>query len=112
MLTNTLLIGRRVKEFRRRAHFTQEKLAEYTDLSVQHIGNIEKGRKQASLSSFIRIADALGITTDLLLLGNCDNEITVHVCEFAELIIGCSNPERDAILDAAIVMSKALRDKK
>jgi transcriptional regulator with XRE-family HTH domain len=109
MSANRILIGSRVKEFRKRARFTQENLAEYTNLTVQHIGNIETGRKCASLDTIIEIADALGATVDLLLLGNYDSVTAVHVCEFAELIIGLDMDEQDAILDAAIDMAKALQ---
>ena len=109
MSANLSLIGSRIKEFRRRAHLTQENLAEYTNLTVQHIGNIETGRKGASIDTLIGIADALGITVDLLLLGNCDSEIIVHVCEFAELIINYDMDGRDAILDAAIATAEALQ---
>ena len=109
-MVNLSQIGSRVREFRRRAQFTQQNLAEYTSLSVQHIGNIETGRKRPSIDTLIGIADALGATVDLLLLGNCDSEIVVHVCEFAELIINRSIDERDAILDAAIAMAKMLQE--
>ncbi|MDR2572417.1 MAG: helix-turn-helix transcriptional regulator [Oscillospiraceae bacterium] len=108
MPANLSLLGSRVKEFRRRAQITQQNLAQQTNLSVQYIGNLETGRKGASLNTLIEIADALGATVDLLLLGNLDSEISVHVCEFAELIIGRNNDERDAILEAAIAMSDAL----
>jgi len=109
MAANLSLIGSRVKEFRRRAQITQEYLAEQTNLSVQFIGSLENGRRGASIDTLIEIADALGATVDLLLLGNLDSEIAVHVCEFAELIIGRSYDERDAILEAAVAMSDALR---
>jgi len=108
MSANLSLIGSRVKEFRRRAQITQEYLAEQTNLSVKYIGNLENGRKGASLNTLIEIADALGATADLLLRGNLDSEIAVYVCEFAELLIGRSYDERDAILEAAIAMSDAL----
>ena len=110
MPANLSLIGSRVKEFRRRAQITQENLAEQTNLSVKYIGNLENGRKGAGLNTLIEIADALGATVDLLLLGNLDSEIVAHVCEFAELIIDRSYDERDAILEAAIAMSVALRN--
>jgi transcriptional regulator with XRE-family HTH domain len=109
MPANLSLIGSRVKEFRRRAKITQEYLAEQTNLSVKYIGNLENGRKGASLNTIIEIADALGATVDLLLLGNLDSEISAHVCECAELIIDKNYDERDAILEAAIAMSHALR---
>lgn len=109
MSANLSLIGSRIREFRRRARFTQENLAEHTNLTVQYIGNIETGRKRASIDTLIDIADALGATVDLLLLGNYDSGIAAHVCEFAELIIDCDIDECDAILDAAIAMAEALR---
>jgi len=109
MSANLSLIGSRVREFRQRAQITQENLAEQTNLSVQYIGNLENGRKGASLNTLIEIAGALGATADLLLLGNLDSEIAAHVCEFAELIIDRSYDERDAILEAAVAMSDALR---
>ena len=112
MPANLLLIGSRVKKYRRRARLTQENLAELTNLTVQHIGNIETGRKSPSIDSLIGIADALGITADLLLLGNLESEIAVHVCEFAELIISLNNDERDAILEATIAIAKALQTRK
>jgi len=111
MSANLLLIGSRVKEFRRRVHFTQENLAEHTNLSAKFIGSLENGRKGVSVDTLIGIADALGATADLLLHGNLDSEIAVHVCEFAELIIDRDNNDRDAILDAAIAMAKTLHRK-
>lgn len=112
MSVNLELIGARVKEFRRRAHLTRENLAESANLSVRFIGHIETGRKRASIDTLIGIADALGATVDLFLLGNYDSEIAVHVCEFAELIVGSEIDERDAILDAAIAVAAVLRSAK
>jgi len=109
MSANLSLIGSRVRKFRKQKYFTQENLAEFATLSVQHIRNIETGKKRASIDSYIKIADTLGVTLDLLFLGNCDSEIIVHVCEFAELIMNCAIDERDTILDAAITMAETLR---
>jgi transcriptional regulator with XRE-family HTH domain len=91
-------------------HFSRESLAENANLSVRFIGHIETGRKRASVDTLIGIADALGITVDLLLLGNCDSEIIGHVCEFAELIIDRDDDDRDAILDAAIAIAVSLHN--
>lgn len=111
MSANFLLIGSRVKEFRKRARFTQENLAEYTNFSVQHIGNIETGRKRASLDAIIGIAEALGATVDLLLLDSYDSEIAMYVCAFAQLLIERDIYEQRAILNAAISVASELRKK-
>jgi len=87
-------------------------LAERTGLSIQHVGNIETGRKRARVDTLIKIADTLSVTVNLLLLGNCDSEIIAHVCEFAELLLNLDMDERDMILDAAIVAAYALQSEK
>ncbi len=40
---------------------TQEQLAEKSDLSLNFIGNLERGEKMASLETILRLADALGL---------------------------------------------------
>ena len=46
---------------------TQEALAEKVDVSTSYIGHIERGQKRCSLETLVSIADALGVTPDLLL---------------------------------------------
>lgn len=45
---------------------TQEKLAERTELSITAIQKIEAGKGGARLETAIRIADALGVSLDIL----------------------------------------------
>ena len=63
------LIGKRVKAERNNRGYTQERLAELTDLSLPFISNIENGQSEPSVKTLIRIANALGTTSDALL---CD----------------------------------------
>ena len=69
MKTNLKLIGKQLTTHRIQNHLTQEILAERSELSVPYISNIERGKKQVSLSSLIAIANALNTTPDTLL---CD----------------------------------------
>lgn len=55
-------IGRRIREFRHKARFSQEKLAEAIDMSFQQIQKYENGRSKLNTSTLQLIADALGIT--------------------------------------------------
>ena len=60
-------IGARIKAARDRVHLTQEQLAEIIDISPTHMSVIERGVKTPKLDTFVRIANALGVSTDALL---------------------------------------------
>lgn len=60
------------EEIRRRRNakkLTQEALAELADLSLGAIKQVELGRNEPSVKTLIKIAHALGVTTDELLHG-------------------------------------------
>ena len=60
-------IGARIKAARERVHLTQEQLAEIIDICPTHMSVIERGVKTPKLDTFVRIANALGVSTDALL---------------------------------------------
>ena len=62
MSLNFKLIGRRVKETRTLRRISQAELAERIDKSVPYISHIEIATKQASLTTLVQIANALGVT--------------------------------------------------
>lgn len=63
---NNLEIGKKVKELRNRKGFSQEELAEITQLSLRTIQRIENGETEARGDSLKRIAQALNITPEEL----------------------------------------------
>ena len=62
-----IAIGARIRAARERVHLTQEQLAEIIDISPTHMSVIERGVKTPKLDTFVRIANALGVSTDALL---------------------------------------------
>ena len=62
-----LTMGDRIKEVRKKQKLTQEQLAERLDVSVEFIGQIERGLKLPSMQVFIRIIEALNVSADYLL---------------------------------------------
>lgn len=55
------LFGKKLRELRRSRDITQEKLAEMSGLSLQYIGEIERNRRNPSLTSMESLAEALNI---------------------------------------------------
>ena len=55
------LLGEAIRAKRRRAGFSQERLAEKADLSTVFISRIERGKESPSVDNLLRIAKALGV---------------------------------------------------
>lgn len=69
-------MGPRVKVVREKAGYTQEKLAELMDVSVQYLAKLEAGRVGISLPNFVSLCEILGISADYLLWGErCENDM-------------------------------------
>lgn len=65
-----LTIGDRIKEARKKQKLTQEQLAELLDISVEFVGQIERGLKLPSMHVFIKLIEALNVSADYLLRGS------------------------------------------
>jgi transcriptional regulator with XRE-family HTH domain len=55
------IIGEKIRQFRKRAKFTQEELAEKADLHPVYLGELERGEESASVHCLMRIAKALRV---------------------------------------------------
>ncbi len=56
------LVGKRIQAFRRDIGLTQDQLAEKAGLSLKHLGEIERGRGNPTLTSLENLAAALKIS--------------------------------------------------
>ena len=108
MELNFKLIGQKVKKFRTQNKMTQSTLAEYTNITDIYISNIETGKKHASLETLVQISNVLGVTMDMLLVGNLVNENKLYYPELTLLLQDCSSYERRIIYDIAIAVKESL----
>lgn len=60
-MNNKKLLGKRIKELRKAAGYTQEKLAEMIDIETTSLSGIESGRHFPSLPTIERIANNLNV---------------------------------------------------
>lgn len=73
-------IGKRLSDARKKKGYTQERLANLTDLSVKMISAAENGHKAMRPENIIKICECLSISTDYLLRGESDNLRTMADC--------------------------------
>lgn len=102
---NLKAIGTRIKEARESNNMTQERLAEIVGLSPTHISVIERGVKAPKLETFIKIANALNVTSDALLLDVLDNSLQITANELSKQIEKLSSEEQRKILKVVRVLT-------
>lgn len=81
-------LGQRIKAAREDRGLTQEQLAENVGLSPMHISVIERGVKPPKLDTFVRIANALGVSADLLLQDSVENTAKVVISDISRMVEG------------------------
>lgn len=99
-------IGSRIKAAREKKQITQEELAGLLDMSTTHISVIERGVKPPRLETLIRIANALDVSSDYLLMDILDNPADVVAGELAEIISKLSPKEKEKALTIIRVLSE------
>jgi len=111
MTLNYLIIGKRIKEARKKKLLSQAQLCEIVGLSDGYVSYIETAVKSVSLDVFVRIANALEVTADELL---AENLLTNRqVClngEFADLLGDCTAYERRVLIEVARATKQILRE--
>ena len=85
-------IGCRIREARLKLGMSQAALAERSRISLPHISDVELGKKKMQVATFIRIAEALQISTDELLRPDIPEVRNIYSSELAEAL------EADSIL--------------
>jgi len=95
-MSNALLkeIGQRMALSRKKAGYTQEKLADLTGLSVKMISASENAHKAMRPENIVKICNCLSISTDYLLKGE---DATLQTLIGSERILILSSKQRVAL---------------
>lgn len=103
-------LGKRLRQERRKMHWTQEKLAERIDVSDAYIGQIERGERSLSLDTLIRLANELGVTVDYLLQDSIELTDDQFVDQVRQIMLNRSSKEKQMALDVIKLMFTHLDD--
>lgn len=89
--------GARIKESRKLKGMTQETLAEITDLGTTYISDIERGAKFPSLTSFIKIVNALDVSSDFILRGELESGKTYLYDDLTKKLENLTPQQREGV---------------
>ena len=92
-----MTVGERIQELRKKKGFSQEKLAEYLNMSRQAVAKWEQNVCEPNLDCLARMSDLFGVDLDYLIRGKASEEINSgNVVREKETII---IKEKDNLLD-------------
>ena len=107
-----IVIGKRIKEYRKRKKWTQEILGERSGVEPSNISHIERAATKLSLPTLIKIANALGVTLDELVYDNLKKSEHVSLSCINELLTDCTPEELRAICEVVKATKSVLRASK
>lgn len=100
-------IGKNIRKFRLARKLRQEDLAEKTN----YIGMVERGEKIPSLETFIKIVNALGVSSDMVLTDVLETGYTVKNSMLNEKLEKLASEDRNRIyevIDTLVKQSKQI----
>lgn len=104
-----VIIGKRIKEYRKKLGFTQEALAELSEVEPSNISHIERAATKLSLPTLVKIANALDVSLDELVYNNLKKSAHISIAAIDELLADCTPSELTAISEIVRTTKAILR---
>lgn len=99
-------IGKNIRKYRLKKKLRQEDLAEKTGLTTNYIGMVERGEKIPSLETFIKILNALEVSSDMILADVLETGYIVKNSILNEKLAKLSPEDREQIYEVIDTLMK------
>lgn len=111
MDTITKLVGTRIRGFRKEQRLSQEELAEKCSLHPTYIGQLERGEKNPTIESVMKIANGLAIPIDQLFINiPCSNSQAVdYIPDRIMYLVAELSPKEQRVIYELIIQALKLR---
>ena len=101
-------VGARIQKARKKRHLTQSDLAEKTDIALSHMSDIETGKANFGVDILVRMAEALGVSTDWLLQPDTPERGAIYAEEVANLMNDCTPKEAETMIHSLEELKKLI----
>ncbi len=99
-------LGSKIREQRLKKGLTQEKLAEKCGISPSYIGIIERGDKKLSITTLVKIASVLDISTDYLLSDSLNISQDASLKQVLSDVKELKNDEMDLLINVVNTIAR------
>ena len=91
-------VGERIREARKAKKLTQNQLADELEVSPAYISDIEMGKVNFGITTFMKITEALQISADRLLCTNIPEMEHINSTEISNILKGRDQSEVQSII--------------
>ena len=100
MSTDSIMVNERVRLYSVSSELSQAALAEKADLHTTYIGQIERGEKNPTIETLLKIANALDLSPELFFTHLSSGDETKSTAEECyQLLLGLSSQDQQHILE-------------
>lgn len=92
-------LGYKLRKLRKASGLTQEALAEYLDVTVSYVGQLERGERHPSLDTIEKISKSLNLPVHDLLNDDESSPQDVWIKRYATLLRKCTPRQLAAMYD-------------
>lgn len=100
------LIGKRIKEARKKVGISQEKLGELIDVATAYVSRVERGSSHVNLKKLSQISVALNIPIEELVSDTTTKSKNYLSKEFQEVLSRCTPDQQSLIYNIARIVSE------
>ena len=101
-------VGERIREARKTKKLTQNQLADEIEVSPAYISDIEMGKVNFGITTFMKITEALQISADRLLCTNIPEMEQINNSEISNILKGRDQSEIQSIIHILKEMIKLI----
>jgi len=111
-MSSSAEIGARIREARLALKMSQSELAEKSNISLPHISEIELGKADIRLQSFIRIIEVLQVSSDAIIKARVPAVSQLLYQEYADILADCTPDEVQALIRITKQLKETMRTHK
>jgi len=100
------LLGKRIREERKKHNLTQEQLAELLSVSTTYIGYVERGERNLTLPKLTQLAAILGVTIEELMSSPAAMTPSAKEQKLLKLFSTATDTQKDLILSMAQLITE------
>lgn len=91
-------VGKRICDLRKSYGYTQEKLAEMAEISIQFLVQIEKGQKTMKVGTLRKLSAALSVSSDYIINGSAAYTENAEINALLSTLSDCNKKQAAKLL--------------